>query len=193
MPPTVTRLVYKTVIQPKFLYAASITYPKQIKDQIAVERVNKYAASLISDRHTGSYDECIRSASLDPVWKIVVQRRLSLFRAYLEERRFIPEGFLTAKKPVTHSGLRSSNTKANENRQQFEKPIKSLRHQCETTALSEMITYWNILPNSVIDLTTTGFKTRIKSGDIVKYLIDAKTVKPLEVPVRYPIWSVKKP
>jgi hypothetical protein len=131
--------------------------------------VNKYAASLISDRHTGSYDECIRSATLDPIWKIVVQRRLSLFRAYVEERRFIPEGFLSVRQSVRHSGLRSSDIKANENRQQFEKPIKSHRQQCETTALYEMITYWNILPNSVIDLTTTGFKTRIKSGDYDRF------------------------
>ena len=46
LPPSVTRLVYKTVIQPKFLYATAVCYPKNKNDQIAFEYVNKYAASL---------------------------------------------------------------------------------------------------------------------------------------------------
>ena len=186
MPSSVTRLVYKTIILPKFLYATTITYPKNKHDQIALEYVNKYAASLISDNHTGSYDYCIRSAKLDPIWKIAAERRLSLFRAYVDEHRFIPTALLQLKKrAISRPGLRSGDEKhADENMQQFEEPIKSQRQQCQATSLSLMINSWNILPNSVINLTSTSFSKSIKDGEITKFLIESKVVNPLEVPVR---------
>ena len=194
LPSFVTRLVYKTIILPKFLYATPITYPKNKHDQIAFEYVNKYAASLISDCHTGSYEDCIRSAKLDPVWKIVVERRLSLFRAYVDEHRFLPKELLHSKKQTaSRSGLRSGAViNANENKQQFEKPISSQRQQCEDTALNAMVNNWNKLPNTIVNLSPSSFKQRIKSGEIVKFLIEIKVINPLEVPVRKPTWNVKK-
>jgi hypothetical protein len=193
LPPTVSRLVYKTVIQPTFLYAAATVYPKHKKDQIAYEWVNKYAASLISDFHTGSYDECIKSAGLDPVWKIAAKRRLLLFHSYVDKRRFIPEEFLHAKElTAKRQGLRSEIVKPDENKQQFEKPINSQRQQCESTALSLMINQWNNLPNSLISLNPAQFKKHIKNDEMTKYLIDAKVLNPLEVPVQNPTWSIKR-
>ena len=182
MPPSVTRLVYKTVIQPKFLYASTVCYPKNKNDQIAFEYVNKYAASLISDRHTGSYDECIASANLEPIWKISAGRRLSLFRAYVDNMRFLPNELSSLAEAPHRLGLRSSVVKPEENQTKFAPPIDSRRQQCARTALSLMINQWNSLPNSLIQLLYNSFK---KSGEIIKHLIEANLLISLEVPVRH--------
>jgi hypothetical protein len=185
LPPPVTRLVYKTVIQPKFLYALPITYPiKNKNDQIAFEYVNNYAASLILDVHRGTYYNRIKNTTLDPIWHISVKRRLALFRAYVDERRFLPEEFLSAQKTTHTLELRSRITKPDANLRKFVQPIISKRAQCETTALSEMITLWNELPNSIIDLNFNCFKTKIKSGELNNILIQNETISQLEVPVR---------
>ena len=188
LPPSVTRLVYKTIIQPQFLYAISITYPKNKKDQISLEYVNKYAASLISDKHTGLYDDLLITANLHPIWKIVVDRRVSQLRSYVDGKRFIPEGFLTLVEPSSRPGLRSSDARPNVNMKSFAPPIYSRRQQCERTALSEMIRLWNALPSSQIALTSNSFRSNIKNGEITQSLIKSKTIQPLIVPVRYPTW-----
>ena len=125
LPPSVTRFVYKTIIQPQFLYATPIAYPKNKKDQISFEYVNKYAASLISDKHTGSYEDCLNAASLNPIWKIAAERRLSLLRSYVDGKRFIPEGFLTLAEPLSRPGLRSSDARPDVNTKPFSPPIIS--------------------------------------------------------------------
>ena len=113
LPSAVTRLVYKTVIQPKFLYATAITYPKNKNDQIAFEYVNKYAASLISDHHSGSYEDRIKIATLDPIWKISAGRRLSLIRANVDNMRFIPDNYLSPLEAPHRLGLRSNASRGN--------------------------------------------------------------------------------
>jgi len=185
LPPSVTRLVYKTVIQPKFLYATTITYPKNKNDQIAFEYVNKYAASLISDRHIGTYDDCIKSATLDPIWKISAGRRLSLFRAYVDNMRYVPDNYLSALEAPHRLGLRSNASRPDENRIKFAQPIDSRRVQCERTALSHMIHIWNSLSNSFSQLSYNVFKNKIKNGEILSYLMEAKVLTPLDVPVRH--------
>jgi hypothetical protein len=138
-------------------------------------------------------DDCINSAALDPVWKIAAERRLSLFRAYVDKRRFIPEEYLCASKvTVNRPGLRSAIEKPDYNSQRYDKPICSQRQQCETTALSQMINQWNNLSNSIAKLTWTNFKKLTKNGEITKHLINAKVLNPLVVPVRNPTWSMKR-
>jgi retron-type reverse transcriptase len=185
LPSSVTRLVYKTVIQPKFLYATAVCYPKNKNDQIAFEYVNKYAASLISDCHTGTYDECIASANLEPIWKISAGRRLSLFRAYVDNMRFLPNELLSLAEAPHRLGLRSSVVKPEENQTKFAPPIDSRRQQCVRTALSLMISQWNSLPNSIIQLPYNSFKKSTKTGEIIKHLIEAKVLILFEVPVRH--------
>jgi len=185
LPPSVTRLVYKTVIQPKFLYATTITYPKNKNDQIAFEYVNKYAASLISDRHIGTYDDCIKSATLDPIWKISAGRRLSLFRAYVDNMRFVPDIYFLAPEAPHIFDLRSNTSRPDENQIKFAQPIDSRRVQCERTALSHMIHIWNSLSNSFSQLSYNVFKNKIKNGEILSYLMEAKVLTPLDVPVRH--------
>ena len=177
LPPAVTRLVYKTVIQPQFLYATSITYPKNRKDQISFEYVNKYAASLISDKHTGSYEACIESAALRPIWMIAAIRRISLFSAYVAEKRFLPDGLLTTVVPPNRRpGLRSREGKPDENRRQFAPPIDSRRAHCEKTALAVMIGLWNAIPQFFNEQNFKQYQNAIKTGDIIKSLIKSETI-----------------
>ena len=75
-------------------------------------------------------------------------------------------------------------TKPDVNMRKFSQPIISKRVQCETTALSEMITLWNELPNSVINLNFICFKIKVKSGELDDVLIQNKTISRLQVPVR---------
>ncbi len=111
----------------------------------------------------------------------------------MQSTRFIPEEFLHAKElTAKRQGLRSEIVKPDENKHQFEKPINSQRQQCESTALSLMINQWNNLPNSLISLNPAQFKKHIKNDEMTKYLIDAKVLNPLEVPVQNPTWSIKR-
>jgi hypothetical protein len=149
-----------------------------------LEYVNNYAASLILDVHRGTYYNRIIRTSLDPIWHIAVKRRLALFRAYVDERRFLPKEFLSIQKATHTLELRSQIAKPDVNMQKFVQPIISKRVQCEITALSEMITLWNELPNSIVNLNYNCFKTKIKSGDLNNILIQNNIISQLEVPVR---------
>ena len=168
--------------QPKFLYATAITYSKNKNDQIAFEYVNKYAASLISDHHSGSYEDRIKIATLDPIWKISAGRRLSLIRAYVDNMRFIPDNYLSPLEAPHTLGLRSNASRSDENQMKFAQPIDSRRIQCQRTALSHMIYLWNSLSNYFSQLSYITFKN--KNREILNYLIEMKALNPLDVPVR---------
>ena len=120
-------------------------------------------------------------------------RQISLFSAYVAEKRFLPDGLLTTVVPPNRRpGLRSREGKPDENRRQFAPPIDSRRAHCEKTALAVMIGLWNAIPQFFNEQNFKQFQNAIKTGDIIKSLIKSETIKPLLVPVRNPTWPLNK-
>ena len=113
------------------------------------------------------------------------QNWIQHFRAYVDNMRYVPDNYLSALEAPHRLGLRSSASRPDENQIKFAQPIDSRRVQCERTALSHMIHIRNSLSNSFSQLSYNVFKNKIKNGEILSYLMEAKVLTPLDVPVRH--------
>jgi hypothetical protein len=82
----------RTLIMPALLYAVEVWYPPNSKDQLLVERVQKYAARLISNNfhHESTYDALLEETKWKPILRLVIEKQLVNMKKYTSGTRFIP-------------------------------------------------------------------------------------------------------
>jgi hypothetical protein len=170
-----------TIALPCLMYAIDVWYPPSIQHQQQIERVQKYAARLLTNNfnHETSYEELLMKLKWKPIFRNVAERRLITLMKYLDGSRFIPDYVFQ----IESEGTTRTSARLKEKADRHQMMLKtwsgrgSVRE--ENLAAGQSRKMWNSLKKEVVESDVKGFIKKVKSDCVYEYLCDSGAIVPL--------------
>ncbi len=167
-PTSVFQNLYSCKILPMLLYSIVPCFPSNVLDFDKFEKVNRYAARLISNDYTSSYPELLSKCKLRSVAHHYIVRALTLmYKATAGERALGHSLPFKLNQTVnqTRPGLRSQ---TNVHRLQVSVPLLETRREVMGRKLPifKMLSLWNDLPPDLVERSFMSFKNELKTVSI---------------------------
>ncbi len=152
--------LYVCKILPIILYSVVSCFPSNLLDFDKYEKINRYAARLITNDYTSSYADLLRKCKLKPVANHYLVRAMSLMYKATAGGRVLGQNLPIKQHPNIRSGLRSESTT---HRLQVSVPLLDTRREVIGRRLPvyKMLSLWNDLPTEFIDKNLSSFKRDI--------------------------------
>ena len=127
-------------------------------DRVHFERVHKFSARLFLRCHDHSvgYDTLLNNLGWSPLYRHIFVARLILIYKYVHDLRKLPTGALVRK---ADCNLRI-NPRIDHSLALI---VPRCKFACSTYALSSMATFFNTLPNTIVNLPLGAFKRIVSS------------------------------
>jgi hypothetical protein len=170
----------QTIALPILLYAIEIWYPPGKREQISIEKIQKYGARLITNNFdsTADYEALLVAAHCKPIYRIVAERRMIFLKKYMDGNKFLPEGIFRLK---TESENRVSARLGSRitNSLQLEINSQQKNGREENLAAARIIALWNSLNESIIRMRPSQFKVAVQSEEGFGMVCNAGAVLPV--------------
>jgi len=177
-PKETLRTAIGTIVIPALLYAAEVWYPACSKDQIKVERMQKYATRLIENNFGKEiqYQSLLEKVQWKPVYRQVAEKQLITMKKYTDGIRFIPKEVFQSQKEDKPEGrkLRGRTHSMAVKEEQGQKNTLE-----EKLAAARMRKMWNALTEEEVQLKLEAFEDKVKEEDIFRRLSMNGTLTPL--------------
>jgi exonuclease III len=164
-----------TIALPILLYAIEVWYPPHKFLRVQIERVNKFAARLITNDFNSNtpYDLLLNKTKWRSIHRRVTERRLSNVKKYMDGSRFVHEDIY---KLSSYSTTQRSSQRLREKRVQNSlalEPHSNQKNQLEAKmVINQTIMAWNWLSEEMVRSSFSKFSTAILSDSMFHYLCE---------------------
>ena len=167
-----------TIAMPSLFYAMEVWYPPNISHRKQIEKVNKFAARLITNdfsRDT-TYEELLKKLNWRPLYRHMAIRRLLNLRKYLEGKRNIHAEMFMLQLPATnrHSQRIQDSRKQHSLTLQVTKEHRNCLEEKLAAAMSREM--WNALEEETVKANFAEFKRLIHTDEVFSKLCDKGAV-----------------
>jgi hypothetical protein len=170
-----------TIAMPTLLYAIDVWYPPSVQHQVQIERIQKFAARLLSNNfnHSTSYIELLQTLNWKPIYRIVAERRLINVKKYLLGIHFISSDVFPLQEESTSRCSARLKAKTNNHKMLMKTWNGKGGEREEKLAAAQSRKLWNALPEEVVTDTLEGFERSVKSDSVFDLMCERGVLTPL--------------
>jgi hypothetical protein len=175
----VLKTSFSSLVIPAIFYALEVWYPPNVKQQLKIERVQKFAGRILLNNfnHQLSYEEILDKLSWRPIFQMVAERRLLNMKKYMMALRYIPDYVFPLQQELVRRASMRQKTKKHKQQVQILKDVKNEKEG--KLAAAKMRIMWNNLHEEVVTAKFSGFRKLVLNKEVFCQLCDSGAVIPL--------------